>query len=178
VTSYDGAVRAAIVAHKERGVLSLARPLGSGLAASVLAVLEAAGEGRAGIVLVTPPTTAASVRARGHDPLRRMVAQACRDLRRRGVPTRPLAALGRTRRVADQAGLSADARAENLAGAFVARRRYLARLGRWPVVVADDVLTTGATAAETARALVEAGGRVLGVAVVAATVRRGATRVD
>jgi predicted amidophosphoribosyltransferase len=71
--------------------------------------------------------------------------------------------------VLDQGGLDAAARSRNLAGAMVARSA-LADAGL--VVVVDDVMTTGSTLAEAARALRETGhGQVAG-AVVAATRRR------
>jgi predicted amidophosphoribosyltransferase len=88
----------------------------------------------------------------------------------------------RTRRgVADQAGLDATARAANLAGALRAHPPALRRLaGRTAagqtrpahVVVCDDVLTTGATAAEAQRALRAVGLPPLAVVAVAATRRR------
>lgn len=176
VTPYDGAVRAAIVAHKEQAVLVLARPLGRALASSVLGVVaDGAGAlpGRPPLLLVPPPSSAARVRARGHDPLARIVSVAAHTLRSSGVPAVPLAALERVREVADQAGLSAADRSTNLSGAFRVRpRRRLAVSGRC-VVVVDDVLTTGATAAEAARALTAGGAAPSGVAVVAATRRTG-----
>jgi ComF family protein len=59
----------------------------------------------------------------------------------------------RLRPTAEQAGLDADGRRRNLAGAFGLRRPP--RFGR--VAVVDDVMTTGSTAAELARAFKEAG---------------------
>lgn len=75
--------------------------------------------------------------------------------------------LDHRRRVADQAGLSAAERAANLSGAL--RARFDLRGLR--LIVVDDVMTTGATLAEAARALRSAGAEVPAAAVIAATAR-------
>lgn len=86
----------------------------------------------------------------------------------RGAPVVCVQALQHRRRVADQAGLNASDRAANLAGALQAR--FDLRGQR--VIVVDDVITTGATLAEAARALRAAGAEVPAAAVIAATSRR------
>lgn len=149
--AYGGPVRTALLAHKEQGRLQLAAPLGAALAGAV-AQLDAAGA-----VLVPVPSSPQAVRARGHDHARRLAAAA--------GPSAPL--LVTARPVDDQAGLAASERARNLAHALRARRA----LPGLPVVVVDDVVTTGATLAEAARALRAAGAEVRGAAVVAATLR-------
>jgi len=75
--------------------------------------------------------------------------------------------LVQSRPVADQAGLGARARQQNLAGAFRLRRPITAGA----VVIVDDLVTTGSSITEAARVLREAGIPVLGAATVAATVR-------
>ncbi|HET8970833.1 MAG TPA: phosphoribosyltransferase family protein, partial [Candidatus Nanopelagicales bacterium] len=82
-------------------------------------------------------------------------ARRCRRLRSAG-------------RRADQTGLDAAGRAANLRAAM----RWSGRVPAGPVVLVDDIVTTGATLAEAARAVRVAGGTVLGAAVVAATARR------
>ena len=174
--AYGGALRALVIAHKERRAFALARPLGHVLAAVVadllVSVAEPAGESR-GVVLVPVPSRRTVVRARGHDPLLRLTRHAAARLRRHGQPAAVHRLLRPARAVRDQAGLDAGDRAANLAGSL--RATAAARPGhphRPGLVVVDDVITTGATAREAQRALELAGHTVLGIATVAATRRR------
>ncbi|GAA1131738.1 ComF family protein [Nocardioides aquiterrae] len=162
---YAGTVRAMVLAHKERAVLSLGGPLARLLASAVVAA-EVPGP----LVLVPVPSRPSTVRARGHDPTRAMTARAARLVGATAVP------LLRTRPgLADQAGLDAAQRAANLAGSLHCPSAGLRRLARRHptarVVVCDDVLTTGATAREAQRALESVGLRVAAVAAVAVTRR-------
>ncbi|TNM42885.1 ComF family protein [Nocardioides albidus] len=174
VGEYAGALRALVLAHKERRVLALARPLGELLATSVAASLATIGAG-APVLLVPVPSRAATVRQRGHDPTLTMARAAARTL---GPDVRTAPLLRLRPGVVDQAGLDAAGRAANLAGSMTvpapAVRRISRRCPRAHVVVCDDVLTTGATLREAQRALEAAGVRVHAAAVVAATRRRSA----
>jgi predicted amidophosphoribosyltransferase len=174
VAAYAGPARALLVAHKESGRLALARPLGAALAASVAASTSAPASTASGAAcaLVPVPSRPAARRSRGHDPLLRIARRAAADLRRSGVPATVVPALRHTRRVADQAGLDAAARAANLAGALGVTAYGVRLLAGRRVIAVDDVLTTGATLAEAVRALLAAGLPVTGTAVVAATRRR------
>ncbi|MDT0309988.1 ComF family protein [Streptomyces sp. DSM 44917] len=161
---YAGPARAVLLAHKERGALPLARPLGNALAGAVRAAGAGAARGPV-IGLVPVPSTRAAVARRGHDPVRRMALAAAGRLRREGLAVRVRPALRLCRAVADQAGLGARERAANLAGAMAAGPGALS--AGEPVVLVDDVLTTGASLAEAARAARVGGALVLGAAVVA-----------
>ena len=168
--AYRDQVRELIVRHKEHGRHPLAGVLGTALAESVGTRLAMTG-GRA-TWLCPVPTTRARVRARGHDPLGRITAVCARRLRAHGYDVRAAGALVVRGRPADQAGLSAARRTANLAGVFGVRRTWTERLQGQPVVVVDDVITTGATLAEACRALRGAGVSPLGCAVIAATARK------
>jgi predicted amidophosphoribosyltransferase len=195
---YGGPVRAALLAHKERGTLPLARPLGAALATACRAHVAGwrePGRGGAGevrdvrrgpgetqtarygagsappprLLLVPVPSSRRAVAQRGHDAILRMARSAAAQLRREGCPARAAPLLRQARRVHDQSGLTAPQRAANLAGALAVTRPRVPRL---PVVLVDDLMTTGATLSAAAHALRRAGAWVLGAAVVAATERR------
>ena len=167
---YDGALKALVNAHKEHQALALARPLGEVLAAVLRDLVVATGSAPGPLTLVPVPSRPEAVRRRGHDPVLRCARVAASRLRRTGLDARVARLLVPSVRLADQAGLTAAERAANLARAL--RCREPAAAGAPPVVVVDDVLTTGATAREAQRALESAGHRVVGIATVAATRRR------
>lgn len=174
--AYDGAVREMVVAHKERAVHALRRPLAGLLAGAVAAAVAEIGRaGPGGAVLLVPvPSRPGSARTRGHDPTWTLTRTATRLLRRTGCPVDSRQVLVSRGGVLDQAGLDATSRAANLAGSMWCPSGAVRRLAgrRLRVVVCDDVLTTGATVREAQRALEDAGLVVAGVAVVAATRRR------
>jgi predicted amidophosphoribosyltransferase len=170
-------VRELIVAHKERGLTGLARPLGAALARAAFAAAESTGVGPP-ILLVPVPSSRASVRRRGRDPTLMITREAVQVAARRatgdaddGRTARQelecIQALRHRRRVADQAGLTATARSANLIGALQASLD----LRGTRVIVVDDVVTTGATLTEATRALRDAGAEVPAAAVIAATER-------
>ncbi|MFF3678980.1 ComF family protein [Streptomyces sp. NPDC002120] len=171
---YDGGVRALLLAHKERGALPLAGVLGEALAGAVLAGGPVrAGPAAAEVALVPVPSARRQVRARGHDPARRIALAAAGRLRRAGVPACVAPVLRLRRAVADQAGLGARQRRENLAGALAVCRDGARLTDGAEIVLVDDLITTGATLAEAARAVRAAGlsagpGDALRAAVVAA----------
>ncbi|WP_149259175.1 ComF family protein [Actinomadura sp. K4S16] len=165
VAAYEGPLRTILAAYKERGRAALAVPLGEALATAVHAALPSGPDPPPVVVWV--PSGRRAVRRRGHDPLRGAVDVAVRRLRADGVPVTALDALRQRGRVADQAGLSAKERAANLKGAVEVRADVAGRR----LVLVDDVVTTGASLAEAARALRAAGGEVTAAAAIAATPR-------
>lgn len=154
---YESAVAEVVVAFKNEGRTSLGRPLGRALHAAVGEALTSVPGDR--IALVPMPRTRRSAVERGYDPVRMLLSRA-------RLPATP--SLRLVRRPRDQLGLDRDARFTNQAGTV----RAAARLAGVRVLLVDDVVTTGATLAEAARAVAAAGGIVLGAATLASTPRR------
>ncbi|WP_051515769.1 ComF family protein [Candidatus Blastococcus massiliensis] len=176
--AYEGPVRPAVLAFKERGRAELARPLGTALALAVAAVVAAVpGPAPERVLLVPVPGSAAALRERGRDHVRELTAHAVRELRAAGLPADSCRSLRRRGRVRDSADLSVAQRRANLAGTFAladgARPAAVDEL----IVLVDDVVTSGATLTEAGSVLAAlgrpGGPPVLG-AVVAATPREPA----
>lgn len=140
-----------IPVFKDDGALQLS-PLLSRRLATALWCLEVP----VGTCIVPIPSLKSAVRRRGVDHAATLAASAGRLLK---LPWR--AHLGRDERGLDQRSLDAVGRQINVSGSMRTRGHPGA------VVIVDDVCTTGASLAEAARALVDAGATVLGGAVVA-----------
>jgi predicted amidophosphoribosyltransferase len=172
VAEYDGASRALLLGYKENGAVGLAGVLAGALATS----LVAAAAGRR-VIVVPVPSAPRAVRERGADVVLLLTRRAASIARAQGADCRVLRALRHARQVADSAGLTAADRAVNLSGAFAVRRSALPALRAAEVVIADDLLTTGASLAEAARALRAATAHVVAGATVAATRRRDSVEI-
>ena len=167
---YEEEVRDALLAYKEHGRRELAGPLGAGLAGAVRHAV-AAGAGPGGdVVLIPVPSRRSVARSRGGDHVRRLARRAATVLALDGPAVTVVPAVRVRGAPRDSAGLSAADRFANLAGAFVATSGTAACMGRY-VVLVDDLVTTGATLVEAARALQERGIGVCAAAAVAATPR-------
>ncbi|MEZ5213511.1 MAG: phosphoribosyltransferase family protein [Microbacterium sp.] len=143
---------------QRRGAHRARHPLARALAAAAHEALAAHGGER--VVVVPVPTSAAAMRRRGYRVVELLAA-------RSGLhPQRVLQSAGHA---ADQRGLGVADRERNVAGSMRLRPADERRIAGRTVLLVDDVVTTGATLREAARALTAAGARVLGAAAVAST---------
>jgi predicted amidophosphoribosyltransferase len=182
----------ALLSFKKHGQGHLEAVLAKGLGRAI----QAAGGNTPGLRLVPVPTSSGAYRKRGFSPVHLMLKNLHRhgglgdarlsDALRKGRPVAGSdgpAAPGLTERLrlaipgsggpavpGGQKGLGRGARAKRVRGSMRARAGFFARdLRGCPCIIVDDVLTTGATLAEAARAVHAAGGLVKGAVVLAAT---------
>ena len=169
-STYDGAARRVIIAHKEHGVLGLTQVLGSMLAVSIAAL----GEGPFAVVPIPPHRDA--VRRRGIDTLGAIADRATGELRAAGWCANAVPLLRRRADGGRHVGRSAPERRAAVQDTMAVDDRMISRLvlGEGLIVV-DDVVTTGATVWEAVRTLWASGLAVEGIAAVAGTERPAAS---
>ncbi len=161
--AYDGLLRTLIRLHKFEGMEELAAPLGVRLAEVLRGVVN---ETEATpLHLVAVPLFGSR---RRYNQSVQIADTALRELRRTGDAKRLVAGHGALRRVRatdSQSHLSPAQRRQNVRGAFA----VCGDIAGWTVVLVDDVFTTGATAAECTRTLLEAGAASVHVVTLART---------
>ena len=153
---YSGPVRAALHALKYCGERRLAEPLASALADRWRQA------GRGGEVVTWVPVHPSRQRERGFDQAEELARPMAAAL---GVPAAPL--LERRQRTTAQHALGQAQRASNTTNAFRASQELSERQrGAW-VLLVDDILTSGATLAACAAALLEGGASAVSALTVA-----------
>jgi predicted amidophosphoribosyltransferase len=152
LAGYRTRARDVVLAFKERGRRDLAGPLGRMVAAVVPLLAGPAVDGT--WWLVPAPSRSIAARRRGGSHTLRLARKAAAAL---DTPACVAPALRLARGARDSVGLDVSARAANLAGRVLVRPAGLPPAGT-PVVLLDDVVTTGETAAACVHELQTAGG--------------------
>ena len=140
---HEGAIEKIIAGYKDQQLVSLEKPLGE----LVAEVLKEVGPSQFSAI-ITPARNQKNYRKRGFDPANRLVKRAIRGLAK---PPKVIS-LSSTRKLEDQRRLGRLERARNVAASM----RLDSKLSG-PVLLFDDVLTTGSTLREMARACRAAG---------------------
>ena len=152
---FEGPARRLLIELKFNGLLRAGRALGDrmGRAGGAAAILVDAD------LIVPVPLYWRRRWRRGHNQAAVLARALGRAHRAAGGRAVVAAALRRSRATRPQVGSDRDDRMRNVAGAFRVRRSGAEVVAGKAIVLIDDVVTTGATAAAAARALLDAGAR-------------------
>lgn len=161
---YEAQIRKMVLAFKEQGRTDVVKNLAVPLRAAIEnAAAYCTAEG--GVRVCPVPSSVSAQRRRGYRPVELLVRTAGFRPAHMLIPTAHSSAV-----IAEQKFLDIAHRAENLRGAFTAVPSARGQT----LVIVDDVVTTGATLSEAARALRAGGAEVVGAATLASTPRRNA----
>lgn len=163
---YQGQLKQAIASLKYHNHPEIARPLGQWLGEAWKATTPSK---RVSPLVIPIPLHPEKLKQRGFNQAERLAASFCQ------VTGLPLSANGliRTRQTEAQFSKSADQRHANLKNAFTANKAQISRYRSSPVLLLDDIYTTGATVHSATQALHRQGISVYGVVAITTT---GATQ--
>jgi ComF family protein len=158
-------------ALKYEGWSGLAGFMGACIAEALSRDLGALSAGGATVIVVPVPTTVARARARGYNQAALLAEEVGRRI---GIGVH--AGLNRRPGAASQTSLSPAERRYNVRSVFEPAPGAAQALGGASIVLVDDVLTTGATAAEAAGVLLAAGAERVTLATFARALPRVTSR--
>ncbi|MFO0751933.1 MAG: ComF family protein [Thermodesulfovibrionales bacterium] len=156
---YDGTLKEAVHLLKFGGIKRLARPLGLLLAALPLPPVDA---------VVPVPLRKKRLQEREFNQTALLGRRLAGEL---DVPLL-LDALEKTKETPHQTGRGREERLRNVRGAFAVPRMMAGKVEGKALLLVDDVITTGTTAAECSGALVKAGARSVTVVALARSLPR------
>jgi len=140
---HEGAIEQIITGYKDQQLVSLERPLAQ-LLAQVFQEVELSQFS----AIITPARNLKNYRKRGFDPAHRLAKQAIRLM----AQAPKVLTLSPTRKLEDQRRLGKTERVRNVAESMRLDKKLTGK-----VLLFDDVLTTGSTIREMARACLAAG---------------------
>jgi ComF family protein len=147
VAQYRNEVRSVLLAYKENGERESGKVLTEALIRARLEIV------RDSICTLVPmPSNPKSIRRRGRDFMMELCTQVSIQ-----SGDKVLSLFTVNRNVKDQSKLDEKQRSQNLVGAFDCNSKNLNLALRSPVILVDDLLTTGATLREAVRALGQRG---------------------
>ncbi len=155
--TYEAEIAKIILAWKDGAATHLTWPLAQLLSGVILR------SGFAPSALVPVPSAPSAVRRRGFNHTASLAKAASKLM---GAPWRTQRLLSHRGPAGDQVGLTRAQRLRNAEG------RYSAAIGSEPVILLDDVVTTGATLDEAANTLHSSGHQVVGAICLAHTPKR------
>jgi ComF family protein len=161
---YGGSLKRAIAVMKYENQPHVARPLGQWLGEAWL--LNSPNHDKQ-LVVVPIPMHASKQKQRGYNQAALIAQSFCQTT---GLRLK-LNGLERVRETKAQFGLSVSERENNLADAFAVGQELRRRRLDAPVLLVDDIYTTGATASSAMQTLRQCGIAVLGLAAVATAVK-------
>ncbi|MDJ1169031.1 ComF family protein [Roseofilum sp. BLCC_M154] len=159
---YQGQLKRAIASLKYDNHPEIAQPLGQWLGEAWRATTISH---RVSPLVIPIPLHPEKLKQRGFNQAERLAASFCQ------VTSLPLSANGliRSRQTEAQFGKSADQRHANLKNAFTVNTAQISRYRSSPVLLLDDIYTTGATVQSATQALRHQGISVHGVVAIATT---------
>ena len=167
---YSETARAIVLSAKENGVKFTRNLVVSELCAAIRVLTRESNLVRE-VNLVPIPSSRKARARRGFDFISQVTNIVAKELNAESESIRFFARpiLSNTKRVVDQSGLTELQRHENLLGAFQVAKRLNSTA---PIIIIDDVVTTGSTLREAVRALKERNLTVLGAVTACASQRR------
>lgn len=152
VAAYDEKTSPVILASKESGNREAIELIARSITSSIVFAILNLGISQP-VNLVTIPSQLSAIRRRGRDHIKNVVQEVIIQLKQENINAIYLPILKPIKKTKDQSDLNGLQRKENMSHAFLVKSSPISQSA---IILIDDLVTTGASIQEGARALAEA----------------------